>query len=212
VGAGFLLCRALNRGKSSMRAQSLCVLFLLTSASPALAAPIVSKAVGVRVTSHGLGFVSDELAGKDLAIHKDNVNKKPMSCFDEVGFNNLDLSAHVNATAFAWHQYDQGLSLAISLDKIDLSGQLYGKDSNFFDLCPTFSQLINQLELTNVVFTAEVTPKVDGSYHLSVTIDQLPQLSFGNMSLSLSGFPQWLVDLVTSPAFVQNLVQEKVNS
>src|SRR3954469_11636769 len=91
----------------------LATLPVLLAAAPAGATAIISKGVGVRMTDNALGFVEKEIEGRSLSIAKPNIKKAPMSCFDEVGMNNVTVNTTVNHATLDWDGATGGLALTV---------------------------------------------------------------------------------------------------
>jgi len=174
-------------------------------------APIVKSGVGVRLTEHFNQFLESQLDNRDLSFDKSNIYKANISCFDEVGINNLHVDTHIDNAIFNWNGADSGLQASVTLAKLDLSGDLYGKDSQTFDLCPTFEINVNNIELDNLTLTLDLSPRADGSYNVYIDFNQPPQLDVGNVNINIDGFPNWLINLVTNTSFVHDFLIDQIN-
>src|SRR3954470_7206238 len=108
-----------------------------TAAQAQSLSPIVKDGVGIRITENFNRFLESQLTNRDLAFQKDVISKTNVSCFDEVGIRNLDVTTHIDNAAFDWNGATGGLSVVVNLGDLMIAGDLYGKDGQFFDLCPS---------------------------------------------------------------------------
>ena len=182
-----------------------------SSANAQALSPIVKSGVGVRLTENFNRFLESQLTNRDLAFQKDVISKTNVSCFDEVGIRNLNVTTHIDNAAFDWKGSDSGLSLIVNLGDLMIGGDLYGKDSQIFDLCPSFSIGLNYIEMKNVTLTMDLSPKADGNYNVFITFNQPPQISVGDLKVSVDGIPSWLTDLVTRQDFIVDFLFDQIN-
>ncbi len=181
-----------------------------SSAASTAPAPVIYDALGARLTERANGFIESQLNQKDLAIHRDRIEKAAVKCFDLVGINNLDIATHINLADLDWQATPDGLAVTAYIDYLDVMGQLFGEDSDTFDLCPSFSVTLNQMRLEGIVFTANVVPSAV-NYDLYVNFNQPPQISVENLVVDINNFPGFVEDLVFSTEFVQDFLFAKVN-
>ena len=174
-------------------------------------AAIVKDGVGIRLTEKFNRFLESQLKNRDVAIAKPVISKPNVSCFDEVGIRNLTVDTHIDDAAFDWVGTDGGLSLIVNLDHITVGGDLYGQDSDTFDLCPSFSVGINSIELDQVTLTMDMKPTADGNYNVFIGFNTPPQIQVGALHVDISGIPNFVEDLVTNQDFIVNFLFDQVN-
>lgn len=195
-----------------MRTQaSLAALALSLTAQAAVAAPIVPKAVGLRLTEQALSFVEREANQKPLDYMNPRISKPDVKCFDEIGIDAFTLSALLDAAEMDFHETPNGLQVTAYIDFIDIYGELWGEDSDTFDLCPSFGVTLEQAYVSGIVFTADVRPYVDDAYNLFVEFNEPPQLLFDDVQIDIDNFPDFVEDLVLSQEFVQDFLMRKIN-
>lgn len=181
------------------------------TASAQTAAPIVKDGIGIRLTENFNRFLESQLENRDVVVDKPNIYKQNVSCFDEVGVNNAHVATHIDHATFDWNGSDAGLALTVDLADLDLSGQLYGLDSDTFDLCPSFSVNVTDIHLSNVHLSMDLSPRADGNYNVYITFNQPPQISATGFDIDVAGFPDAIIDFVTSQDFVQNFIWSTMN-
>lgn len=181
-----------------------------SSAASTAPAPVIYDALGARLTERANGFIEKQLNGRDLAIHKDRIEKPDVKCFDKVGINNLDVATHIDLADLDWQVTPDGLAMIAWIDYLSMTGQLFGEDSDFFDLCPSFTATIQELRLEGIIFTANVVPSAE-NYEIYVDFNQVPQLQVENLIVDINNIPDFVEDLVFSAEFVQDFLFRKVN-
>lgn len=183
----------------------------LITANVAVAAPIIPKAVGLRLTENALSFVEREASQRPLDYFNPRISKPDVKCFDEVGVDNFQLSSFLDTAELDFHETPTGIQLTAYIDFIDIYGELWGDDSDTFDLCPSFGVTLNQAYVSGIVFTADVKPYVDDAYNLFVDFNAPPQLLFDDVMIDVQYFPDFIEDLVLSQEFVQDFLMRKIN-
>lgn len=195
----------------AMRKQATLVAAALLTAQAAVAAPIIPKAVGLRLTENALGFVEREANQRPLDYFNPRISKPNVKCFDEVGVDAFTLSSLLDSAEMDFHETPSGLQVTAYIDFIDINGEIWGADSDTFDLCPSFGIELQQAYVSGIVFTADVKPWVDDQYNLFVEFNQPPQLFFDDVMIDVGGFPDFVEDLVLSQEFVQDFLMRKIN-
>ena len=185
---------------------------LVLTANVAVAAPIIPKAVGLRLTENALSFVEREANQRELNYVNPRISKPNVKCFDEVGIDNFQLESLLDSAEMDFHETPNGLGITAYIDFIDIYGELWGQDSDTFDLCPSFGVDLNQAYVSGIVFTADVKPYVDDSYNLFVEFNAPPQLFFDDIMIDVQYMPDFVEDLVLSQEFVQDFLMRKINA
>ena len=140
-----------------MRKQaSVVALALSLTAQVAVAAPVVPRAVGLRLTEEALSFVEREASQKPLDYMNPRISKPDVKCFDEIGIDAFTLSAFLDAAEMDFHETPNGLQLTAYIDFIDIYGELWGEDSDSFDLCPSFGVTLEQASVSGIGCSADV--------------------------------------------------------
>jgi len=194
-----------------MRKQITAAMAILLTANVAVAAPIIPKAVGLRLTENALSFVERDASQRPLDYFNPRISKPAVKCFDEVGVDNFQLASLLDAAELDFHETPNGLQLTAYIDFIDIYGEIWGQDSDTFDLCPSFGVTLNQAYVSGIVFTADVKPYVDDAYNLFVEFNAPPQMLFDDVMIDVNGFPDFVEDLVLSQEFVQDFLMRKIN-
>ena len=81
-------------------AAAACAALALPGRAAAIATmPIVTDAVGVRVTEAGLNFVEGQLAGFDVDVTRPEISKAGVSCYDTVGVDDLHVTTELESVS-----------------------------------------------------------------------------------------------------------------
>ena len=181
------------------------------AANGAGAAPVIQDAIGMRLTENALSFVEVESTNRELDYFSPQISKPDVACYDAIGIDAFTLDSLLETTAIDFHETPDGIALTAYIEFLDINGDLWGQDSDTFDLCPSFTRTLEQAFMSGIVFTADVRPYTDGAYNLYVEFNAPTTLTFEDVAIDVDGFPDFVEDLVLSQEFVQDFLARKVN-
>lgn len=189
------------------------VLGIVGFTSMATAPLVVPDALGLRLTEAGLSFIERQLADRELSVGPQLISQPDVLCYDMIGINDAVIEMSLKEVQLDFQGgANESLELVLVVPRIELMGELFADDSDFFDLCPSFSTNIQEFLVTGVVFTANISPSVDENYFLQIDFVAPPQIYFDNLSIDLENFSDTLEDLVFSAEFIQDFIMARINS